>query len=665
MDLNIYLKKKYLNLLYNKMSKKSVQIYGDRILEVKTLATMRKYFLSDVTSNSDKLSNQTLGKTVKEIQRFGVKDLKHLYNQIKPLLYGNIPNNSFKKIKTEANVFNFGDDIFQNQNSSIINYEAKVSSIPFKRVAQVIEMNLNEKKFKKIEDFDMMKKHIKHAVFKQLEALMIKFTSMKIILGVEASLQQEGNEEVSNPALFQSGSSHTGNGKIVNKRSQFEKFFNDSMEIIRERIEEYAQNGSGWKIDKFLRLFIKVVKYQPFTGSSFIELPEYLNNKKCIINIKNNDTKCFMYSILCALHFDDISKDHQRVSKYKPYENELKFDNIEFPVSVDDIAEFEKMNNIGINVFTLNEEFNKDDELSQHFNVIYFHTAKNERKIIDLLLIEDEDKSHYCWIKNRNAFIRTKNTHDLFHCGTCFRVLRTKEALENHVTKNQCEFLLEARKVLPNPKKLNPRTKKADPTCHLSMFKNTQKQLKVPFVIYADGESILRKANQQEGPSTKVYQNHQVFNMGCKFVSEFPDIIQDEYKEFTGENCMIEFLTYVFEMQDKVLEVCASENQIEMNLTKEEEKLFQKTEKCHICCESIEENQEKVRDHCHLTGKFRGAAHNSCNLNYKYKGVKLPVIFHNLKGYDSHFILQYIGQFDKKKISVIDIHDSFIILELC
>ena len=68
------------------------------------------------------------------------------------------------------------------------------------------------------------------------------------------------------------------------------------------------------------------------------------------------------------------------------------------------------------------------------------------------------------------------------------------------------------------------------------------------------------------------------------------------------------------------------------------EHLFRKNS-CWICKEFINNNnEEKVRDHCHVTGKFRGAAHESCNLNLQLT-KKVPVIFHNLRGYDSHLIL--------------------------
>ena len=69
----------------------------------------------------------------------------------------------------------------------------------------------------------------------------------------------------------------------------------------------------------------------------------------------------------------------------------------------------------------------------------------------------------------------------------------------------------------------------------------------------------------------------------------------------------------------------------------EEEHLFQQSNNCWICKKLIDNDDENVRDHCHITGKFRGAAHWSCNINFQLTR-KLPVIFHNLKGYDSHLI---------------------------
>ena len=82
-------------------------------------------------------------------------------------------------------------------------------------------------------------------------------------------------------------------------------------------------------------------------------------------------------------------------------------------------------------------------------------------------------------------------------------------------------------------------------------------------------------------------------------------------------------------------------------MTEEEEDLFQKSSNCWICKKLIDNDEDKARDHCHVIGKFRGAAHKSCNLNFKVT-KKVPVIFHNLKDYDSHLFFNELDKFDVK-----------------
>ena len=82
-------------------------------------------------------------------------------------------------------------------------------------------------------------------------------------------------------------------------------------------------------------------------------------------------------------------------------------------------------------------------------------------------------------------------------------------------------------------------------------------------------------------------------------------------------------------------------------MTEEEEDLFQKSNNCWICKEFINNNEDKVRNHCHVAGKFRGAARESCNLNLILT-KKVPAIFHNLKNYDSHLIFNELDKSDVK-----------------
>ena len=82
-------------------------------------------------------------------------------------------------------------------------------------------------------------------------------------------------------------------------------------------------------------------------------------------------------------------------------------------------------------------------------------------------------------------------------------------------------------------------------------------------------------------------------------------------------------------------------------MTEKEEEQFQSSNTCWICENLIEDDNEKVRDHCHITGKFRDAAHWSCNINLQLT-KKGPAIFHNLRGYGSHLVFYELKDFDVK-----------------
>ena len=86
-------------------------------------------------------------------------------------------------------------------------------------------------------------------------------------------------------------------------------------------------------------------------------------------------------------------------------------------------------------------------------------------------------------------------------------------------------------------------------------------------------------------------------------------------------------------------------------ITEKEEHLFQENNNCWICKKLIDNDDEKVRDHCHVTGKFRGAAHWDCNISFQLT-KKVPVIFHNLKGYDSHLIFSEVNKFNVKTSAI-------------
>ena len=111
---------------------------------------------------------------------------------------------------------------------------------------------------------------------------------------------------------------------------------------------------------------------------------------------------------------------------------------------------------------------------------------------------------------------------------------------------------------------------------------------------------------------------------------------------------MTEFINRLLQEEEYISRICKTV--VPMIITEEQERQFQQSRDCHICGEIL--GVDRVRDHDHLTGLYRGPAHNECNINYRFTG-KIPVVFDNLRGYDSHLIMQKLGQFKDKKISCI------------
>ena len=98
-----------------------------------------------------------------------------------------------------------------------------------------------------------------------------------------------------------------------------------------------------------------MAKYVPLKGTQYVDLPPKVKNLKAVINIKNDDDKCFLWSVLAHLY---EANDHRsRVNYYKQYESELNMNGIVYPVAAKDVPKFEKQNNISVNVFRYGDRY--------------------------------------------------------------------------------------------------------------------------------------------------------------------------------------------------------------------------------------------------------------------------------------------------------------------
>ena len=191
-------------------------------------------------------------------------------------------------------------------------------------------------------------------------------------------------------------------------------------------------------------------------------------------------------------------------------------------------------------------------------------------------------------------------------------------------------------------------------------FKDFNRHIPVPFKTYADFEYILKICDvgidNECFSYTKKHQDHVPCSFVCKVVCKDYKFIKNVvlYRDKNSIMCTFKEYSYCRKMMKKqfnknlVLSVKANE-------------LFERSNICWICSKLID-GDNKVRDHYHITGKYRGASHWSCNINLIIS-KKVAVIFHNLKGYDSHLIFKELSKYDCK-ISGLEKYISFSVNDL-
>ena len=179
-------------------------------------------------------------------------------------------------------------------------------------------------------------------------------------------------------------------------------------------------------------------------------------------------------------------------------------------------------------------------------------------------------------------------------------------------------------------------------------YNHGEKSIKMPFAIYADLDCLLEKMstcqNDPNKSSTTKINKHTP--SGCSiFIHCSFDESKNKISNYRGDDCMKKFCKDLREHSTKIINY---EKKKMISLTTEEKVHYIKQKVCYICKKEFNNNdndkkQQKVRDHCHYTGKYRGAAHNICNLRYKIP-KEIPVVFHNGSTYDYHFIIKELAK---------------------
>ena len=398
--------------------------------------------------------------------------------------------------------------------------------------------------------------------------------------------------------------------KLILENTDVGEVYNEMADEIEASIQKVENTeGSGWVLDKIKNLTLHTAKWDPLNAGSYIDLPANLKNKKAIINMKNQDNECFKWCVLRALNPKNTNPD--RIDKdLKSKQDTLNMEGIKYPVSFRDIDRFESLNpNVSISVFGYNQ-----DERVYPLKVSKYTGCEHD---ITLMLLKDGENSHYCLVNNISALLASqinnhKGTRNI--CLNCLNSFKCKKSLDDH--KEYCYNNECVKTIMPEPGTF-------------LRFKNFLHSEKVPFVVYADTEALIKDIhNCDPNPNksyTKKYQKHEPVSFSyyikC-FDNSVCEPILRTYTKATpeGEDAMDVFIKWL----EEDVKAIANIKPKKMIFTEENKEQFNKSKICWICDEPFKDN--KVRDHCHYTGRYRGPACNSCNLKYR-KPKFIPVFF--------------------------------------
>lgn len=390
---------------------------------------------------------------------------------------------------------------------------------------------------------------------------------------------------------------------------------------------------------------IIVEKVKPLSGSSYIPLPDWVANKKAVINIQNEDNLCFLYCVLCGIH--NIYEEHNntRVSKYKKLidERTLKYEDKDMPMKIDKIIHFENRNNLQINVFGIE---------NKSIVPLYVSSNRNQQnvKLIQLLYITEGEKSHYTYIKNFNKLmceVGDKNSN--YVCPYCCEYRTTTEkGIEKHK-----QYCISGQKVEVPSKN----------TC--IKFEHFNYINECPIRIYCDFESFGDRSFSHSSKNGKTEFKHKHIGASFKIlvVSDIPLSIPyeevDKYYThsiiYKGIDANDEYIRKIQELEGILVNDMKTAQELNkdfrtMKISKKQLEEFKTSTHCWVCNSAFKGN--KVKHHNHFTGKYHSPLCTNCNIQIK-DTIKIPVFFHNLNYDKNIFFKSLIHYKNIKEVSIL------------
>jgi hypothetical protein len=315
------------------------------------------------------------------------------------------------------------------------------------------------------DNFEQLLQEFSVPLERYVRAMLLRFQSVRVAVFVHTTYTKVSNTAVAPiPPLAPVLRTRL---LAVLRAHAIPQFVHDVLETLRTRHATFMSESSGLRLESTRMGDIQITKveHMSYAGNAYTELPEFLEKKHAIVNVRNKDNRCFGYALLSSLH---PTTDH--VSRRTHYDHFFVVhptrNGLDYPIEIDQFEDIEERINIPFNVYTF-----YDDEGRARYPL--YISREDPDTAIDLLLW----KGHYAWIKSFTRFLgdENPNRHKRFYCKRCFGRFTVQTALNNH--RKFCTAMDCCKQVYTMPKEGTKLT-----------FKNVRHQVRFPFVVYADFE---------------------------------------------------------------------------------------------------------------------------------------------------------------------------------
>ena len=217
---------------------------------------------------------------------------------------------------------------------------------------------------------------------------------------------------------------NTRNCELFSTSNLHEWYESRVIEPTLASLEEFQERDSGWALSRILNLTININKYNPMCAGCYIKLPREIMTKRAVVNVRSTDNACFAWSVMAALY--PAERDGDRESSYPHYTTVLNLQDIEMPMTLNQIKKFEQLNNVSINVYSIENGIVPlrltDQKKDKHINLLYVE--------------EDNNVGHFACIKNLSRLVSSQLSK---HNGQKYICDRYVKLLHFKYIKNSCK----------------------------------------------------------------------------------------------------------------------------------------------------------------------------------------------------------------------------------